>query len=59
MGGGFSACRHGRSGRAAVGGGIGQLRVGILPRLLGGAMRLGRKTSTGYLVVLSPFFTPQ
>ena len=44
MGGGFSASPHGRPGRAAVGGGIGQLRVGILPRLLGGAMRVGRKT---------------
>ena len=39
----FSACRHGRPGRAAVGGGIGQLLVGIFPCLLGEAMLLGRK----------------
>ena len=38
MGDRFSACRHGRPGRAAVGGGIGQLLVGIFPCFLGEAM---------------------
>ena len=68
MEGGFSACRHGRSGGALVGGGIGQHRVGILTHLLSGAMQLRRKNLSQAAFTLAfnwlsgcpfPFFTPQ